>query len=167
MITGTARWYTIGSLIVTAVRTGLTSPVARYGMVPGEIAWDDCTCEGALYVTTPRIYRSELFPAEAEGPVGARCQAPYEVCEYTVCVLRCIPQPDGQDLAPLAAELDTAAGLLLQDATETMAAVMNLLCQRKDADDISDYFVTPAETAGPEGICGGFTLRVLVSLEIF
>lgn len=166
MITGTARWYTIGSLLVTAVRTGLTSSVARYGMVPGEIAWDDCHCDGALYVTTPRIYRSERFPAEAEGPVGARCQAPYEVCEYTVSVLRCAPQPEGQELSPDAVDLDTAAGLLLQDVTETMAAVMSLLCQRKDADDISDYFVTPAETAGPEGSCVGFTLRVLVSLEI-
>lgn len=166
MISGSARWYTLGTQIVSSVRTGLSSPVARWGQVPGEIAWDDCTCEGVLAVSLPRFFRSEDFPIEAEAPVGARCQAPYEVGEYTVAVLRCAPQPDGQDASPKADDLDTAAGLLLQDMAETMDAVMRLLCQLKDADTISDYLVTPAESAGPEGACLGFNLRVLVSLEV-
>jgi hypothetical protein len=166
MITGSARWYTVGAYLVDAVRGGLSSSVGRYGQVPGEIAWDDCTCEGMLAVSVPRVYRSEVFPAETEGPVGVRCQAPYEVAEYTVSVLRCAPQPDGQALAPGSSDLDTAAGLLLQDIAETVDALMPLLCGLKDTEVISDFMVTPAESAGPEGACVGFNLRVLVSLEV-
>jgi hypothetical protein len=165
VITGSARWYTVGARIVTAVRTGLSSSVARAGQVPGDIAWDECSCDGALYVTVPRVYLSEAFPAEQETPVGARCRAPYEVGEYTVSVVRCAPQPDGQDIAPFAADLDNAAGLLLQDIAETMDALAVLMCSMDDADEISDYLVTPAESAGPNGDCVGFTLRVLVALE--
>lgn len=165
MITGSSRWYVIGGQIVTAVKNGLTASVSRSGQVPGEIAWDEC-CEGQLAVSVPRVYRSELFPAEVDAPVGARCQAPYEVAEYTVSLLRCAPQPGPQDTAPSPADLDTSAGLLLQDMAETMQAVMYLLCQLKDADSISDYLVTPAEAAGPEGGCVGLVLRVLVALEI-
>lgn len=165
MIQGTARWYTVGSYLVNATRNGLSASVARAGQVPGEIAWDDCNCDGVLAVTTPRVFLSEDFPNEAEGTVGVKCTAPYQVGEFTVSVIRCAPQPDGQDLAPPADDLDSAAGLLLQDVAETMDAVSVLLCQLKDNDDISDYLITPAESAGPEGACVGFTLRVLVSLE--
>jgi hypothetical protein len=165
MITGTARWYTVGSRLVTATRAGLTAGVARAGQVPGEIAWDDCNCDGVLAVTMPRVFLSELFPDETEGPVGARCWAPYEVAEFTVAVVRCAPQPQGQKLSPPVADLDSAAGLLLQDIAETMDALSALMCQMKDADDVSDYLITPAESAGPEGACVGFSLRVLVSLE--
>jgi hypothetical protein len=165
MITGSDRWFVLGDSIVAAVRTGLSASVSRYGQVPGEIAWDEC-CEGQLAVSVPRIFRSELFPVETEGPVGARCQAPYEVAEFTVSVLRCAPQPEGQATSPAPDALDTAAGLLLQDMAETMQSVMYLLCQLKDADSISDYMVTPAEAAGPEGACVGLVLRVMISLEI-
>lgn len=165
MITGSDRWYTVGGHLVTSVRTGLTAGVARAGQVPGEIAWDNCTCEGVLAVSVPRIYLSESFPEETEVPVGVRCQAPYEVGEFTVSVIRCAPQPEGQDMAPEASDLDTAAGLLLQDMSETMDVLSVLLCQLKDADTISDFLITPAEAAGPEGACVGFNLRVLVCLE--
>lgn len=163
-LTGTGRWYTVGQYLVTAVTAGLTSSVGRAGQVPGEIAWDNCTCEGVLAVTVPRIYLAEEFPSEEEQPVGVRCQAPYEVGEFTVSVVRCAPQPDGDDLAPSAADLDAAAGLLLQDMTETMEAVSVLLCQLRDQEVIDDFMIAPAASAGPEGACVGFVLRVLVGL---
>lgn len=165
MITGSARWYTVGAHLVTGTYGGLTSKPARYGQVPGDIAWDDCNCAGLLAVTVPRIFLSEEFPEEAGAPVGALCQAPYEVGEFTVSVLRCAPQPEGQELSPDVNDLDTAAGLLLQDMAETMDAVSALLCGLKENDDISDYLITPAESAGPEGVCVGFTLRIRISLE--
>lgn len=163
-LTGTDRWYVLGSAIVAAVRAGVSASLSRYGQVPGEIAWDDCTCEGVLAVTVPRVYLSDVFPAETEGPVGVSCHAPYEVGEFTVSIIRCAPQPDGQDLAPDADDLDTAAGLLLQDMTETMAAVHDLLCGLSRDDTIDGFLVTPAESQGPEGACVGFTLRTLISL---
>jgi hypothetical protein len=155
----------VGSYLVTATRAGLSSTVARAGQVPGEIAWDDCNCDGVLAVTTPRVFLSENFPDEAEGTVGVRCQAPYEVGEFIVSVIRCVPSPEGQELSPSADDLDASAGLLLQDLSETMDAVSALMCQLKDDDHISDYLISPAQSAGPEGVCAGFTLRVLVSLE--
>lgn len=165
MITGPSRWYTVGAYLVTAVKDGLSVSVERYGQVPGDIAWDSCTCKGVLAVTVPRIYLSELFPDEAEAPVGALCQAPYEVGEFTVSVIRCAPSPEGQEMAPPAAALDTSAGILLKDMAETMDAVSALMCTLKESGTVSDYIVTPAESAGPEGGCVGFTLRVRVSLE--
>lgn len=167
MISGTSRWYTVGTAIVTAVRNALSTSVARWGMTSGDVAWDDCNCEGLLAVAVPRIYLAERFPEETEGPVGVRCQAPYEVAEMSISVLRCDPQPQGQDLSPLASLIDGAAAVRLKDTAETMDAVSVLLCQMKDADEISDFLVTPAEMAGPEGACVGFTLRVQVALERF
>lgn len=162
-LSGAGRWYTVGQHLVTATTAALTAPVARAGQVPGDIAWDNCTCEGVLAVTVPRIYYAEQFPAETERPVGVRCQAPYEVAEFTVSIIRCAPQPEG-DMAPSAADLDAAAGLLLQDMEETMNAVSVRLCQLQDQDTIDDFLVTPAASAGPEGACVGFVLRVLVCL---
>lgn len=165
MISGPTRWYDIGALLVTAVQTGLSNSVVRAGQVPGDIAWDDCDCGGVLAVTTPRIYLSEVFPQEAEGPIGSRCRAPYEVGEYTVSVIRCAPQPVGQDMAPSAARLDAASAILLRDMAESMDALASALCTLEDADSISDYFVTPVASAGPEGACVGFVARVLISLD--
>ncbi len=165
MITGSARWYTVGGYLVDAVRVGLSSGVARYGQVPGEIAWDNCTCEGVLAVAVPRVFLCEKFPEEAGENVSARCRAPYEVAELTVSVIRCAPNPDGTEAAPDATDLDAAAGLLLQDLAETMDAVSALLCSLLEADTISDYLITPGEAAGPEGGCVGFTLKVLIALD--
>jgi len=164
MISGSTRWYTVGGYLVNAVTGGLTIPVDRFGQVPGEIAWDEC-CDGLLAVSVPRTYFSEEFPAENETTVGVICQPPYEVGEFTVTVLRCAPQPTGQDVAPSADSLTAAAALLLQDMAETMDAVAAVLCTLKASDLISDYLMTPAEAAGPEGACVGFNLRVLVALE--
>lgn len=162
-LTGTDRWYVLGSALVTAALASLSASVSRSGMVPGDIVWDAC-CEGALMVSLPRIYRSETFPEEADGTVGVSCQAPYEVGEYTVSVIRCAPVPQGQDPAVPAGELDTSAGLLAQDMTETMTGLHQYLCGLKRDDEVDDFLVNPAETVGPEGDCVGFTLRVRIAL---
>lgn len=164
MISGPLRWYTVGGYIVQAVKDGLTVPVGRSGQVPGEIAWDEC-CDGLLAVTVPRVFLSETFPQETEFFVSPQCRAPYEVGDFTVSVLRCAPQNVGQDTAPSTLALESAAALLLQDMAESMDALMSVLCSLQNSDLISDYYVSPAESAGPEGACVGFTLRVLVNLE--
>ncbi|MER7488716.1 hypothetical protein ABTY20_22985 [Streptomyces sp. NPDC126497] len=163
MIAGAARWYTVGSRIVAAVRDGLSSKPSRVGLVPGEIAWDSCDCGGMLAVTLSRLYLSDAFPEETETVNGA-CQPPYEVGQYTVAVVRCAPNPDGIESAPAADELDAAAGLLLQDATEMLGAVATLLCRLKEGDEVLDYLVTPVEPVGPEGGCVGVNLTVRVCL---
>lgn len=163
MITGPVRWYTVGQHLVTSVRTALSSKPKRFGMVPGEIAWDSCDCGGMLAVSLSRLYLSESFPEESETVSGA-CQPPYEVGQFTVAVVRCAPNPDGTESAPKADELDTAAGLLLQDATQMLDAVAATMCRLKDGDDVLDYLVTPVEPVGPEGGCVGVNLTVRVCL---
>lgn len=164
MISGSSRWYTVGAYLVQAVRDGLTNEVGRYGQVPGEVAWDEC-CDGMLAVTVPRIYFSEEFPGEAEETTGVICQPPYEVADFSVTVLRCVAGPEAPEVTVPAADLNASAALLLQDMAETMDAVAALLCALKADDSISDYMLTPTESTGPEGLCVGLLLRVLVSLE--
>ena len=60
-LTGTDRWYVLGSALVTQARASLSASVSRSGMVPGDIVWDEC-CDGALMVSLPRLYRSETLP---------------------------------------------------------------------------------------------------------
>ena len=163
MITGAARWYTVGTHLVTAVRGGLTSKPKRVGQVPGEIAWDSCDCGGMLAVSLSRLYLADVFPEESETVNGA-CQPPYEVGQFTVAVVRCAPNPDGVEAAPPADELDTAAGLLLQDATEMLDSVSAALCRLRENDEVLDYLVTPVEPVGPEGGCVGVTLTARVCL---
>jgi hypothetical protein len=163
VITGTARWYTVGQNLVASVRTGLTSKPKRVGQVPGEIAWDSCDCGGMLAVSLSRLYLSDVFPEEAEAVNGA-CDPPYEVGQFTVAVVRCAPNPDGVESAPPAGELDAAAGLLLQDATEMLGSVSTTLCRLKHDDEVLDYLVTPVEPVGPEGGCVGVNLTVRVCL---
>jgi hypothetical protein len=163
VIEGKARWYTVGQNLVASVRTGLTSKPKRAGQVPGEIAWDSCDCGGMLAVSMTRLYLSETFPEESE-TVSGSCQPPYEVGQFTVAVIRCAPQPEGAETAPRADELDTAAGLLLQDATEMLDSVAALMCRLKNDDQVLDYLVTPVEPVGPEGTCVGVNLTVRVCL---
>ncbi|MFD8226844.1 hypothetical protein ACFV16_22030 [Streptomyces massasporeus] len=163
MIEGPARWYTVGQNLVSAVRMGLSSKPKRAGQVPGDIAWDSCDCGGMLAVSMTRLYLSEEFPEESEAVNGA-CQPPYEVGQFTVAVVRCAPNPDGSETAPRADELDTAAGLLLQDATEMLDAVSALMCRLRHDDQVLDYLITPAEPVGPEGGCVGVNLTVRVGL---
>lgn len=163
MIAGPGRWYTVGTHLVTAVRDGLSSKPGRAGQVPGEIAWDSCDCGGMLAVALSRLYLADVFPEETETSTGV-CQPPYEVGQFTVAVVRCAPNPDGVEAAPPADELDTAAGLLLQDATEMLDALASRLCALKEDDEVLDYLVTPVEPVGPEGGCVGVNVTVRVCL---
>lgn len=165
-LTGADRWYVLGQGLVQATRDALSASVERCGMVPGEIVWDDCNCGGVLMVSLPRMYRSEIFPEESEAPVGVSCHAPYEVAEYAVSVARCAPVPQGQDTSVPASDLDTTAGLLAQDMTESMAGLHRYLCGLQRDDTLDHFMVGPAETVGPEGDCVAFTLRVRVGLAV-
>jgi hypothetical protein len=163
MISGPARWWTVGKYIEQAAYDALSSKPGRRGLVPGEVAWDSCDGGGTLAVSVRRVYVSDVFPDEADNVTG-RCTSPYEVCEAVVSVIRCAPQPDGTSMAPASDDLEAAAGLMLQDIAEVMGALMVLTCHLHDAGEISDYLVSPAEAQGPEGGCVGFNLTVRVAL---
>lgn len=162
MITGPMKWYTVASVLEQAVYAGLTVAPTRHGVVPGAIAWDECDC-GMLAVSLNTVYLSEIFPNPVAQRVGA-CDAPYEVGEFVIQIVRCAPSPQGDDFAPSVADLDASAQEVLLDAYELLKAASVKLCQMNSARDISDFMLRPLTAQGPLGGCVGNELRVLVSL---
>ncbi len=162
MITGPMKWYTVASALEQAVYAGLTVKPTRHGVVPGAIAWDECDC-GMLAVSLSTIYLSEIFPNPVAQRVGA-CDAPYEVGEFVIQIVRCAPSPQADDFAPSVVDLDASAQEVLLDAYELLKAASVKLCQMNAARDISDFMLRPLTAQGPLGGCVGNELRVLVSL---
>jgi hypothetical protein len=162
VITGPLKWYTVASTLEQAVYAELTTKPDRHGVVPGAIAWDECDC-GLLAVSVARIFLTETFPDELSRRIGNACDAPYEVAELVIQVIRCVPGPDSAT-APTTVQLDASAQEILQDAYELLKAVSVKLCEMNRDRDIADFMVRPLTAQGPSGVCGGNELRAYVAL---
>ncbi|MEU9670405.1 hypothetical protein AB0E25_33495 [Streptomyces bobili] len=163
MITGELKWYTVAETLRAAVHAELTTEPARSSVVPGVIAWDECDC-GLLAVSVAQIYLTEQFPNPLAQRVGNGCDAPWEVAELVIQVVRCAPNPDDPMTAPTPAELAASAQEVLRDAYEMMRAASVKLCEMNAARDISDFMLRPLTAQGPAGGCVGNELRAYVSL---
>lgn len=163
MITGSSKWYTVAETLRLAVHAELTVKPDRSGVVPGAIAWDECDC-GLLAVSVARIFLTETFPDELSRRIGNACDAPYEVGEIVIQVVRCAPNPDDPLTAPTTAELDASAQEVLRDAYEMLRAASVTLCEMNAAREISDFMLRPLTAQGPSGGCVGNELRAYVSL---
>jgi hypothetical protein len=159
------KWYVLSAALRDAVYVALTDKPCRYGVVPGEAAWDDCTC-GMLTVAQVRTYVSDEFPLPLDAPVGIGCDGAYEVTEFLLTLLRCSPGPgDGpDDIAPSVEDLDTAAQAASRDGVEMLNAAVAELCTMKIDGDVEDFLVTELIAVGPQGDCTGSELRVTVAL---
>jgi len=162
MISGELKWYTVAERLRAAIHADLTVKPDRSGVIPGAIAWDACDC-GMLAVSVAQVYPSEDFPDPQTVKVGP-CDAPWEVGELVVQIVRCAPNAEGQDLSPTVAALDASAREVARDAYETLRAVSVALCQMDADREISDFLVRPQTAQGPEGGCVGSELRALVAL---
>lgn len=164
MITGDDRWYQVADRINTAIYAGLSVKPQRSGVVPGLVAWDDCTC-GILATTWAIIFGSDTFPQEQVYVTG-NCDTSWEVAEFAVQIIRCAPSPDGSQnqLAPTVAALALAAQQMAIDVTQSRRASSVLLCTMKDNNEIIDFIVNRHASLGPEGGCVGFELRMHVAL---
>lgn len=163
MITGELKWYTVATRLRDAVYAQLTTKPTRSGVVPGQIAWDECDC-GLLAVSVARIFLTEAFPDELSRRIGNACDAPYEVGEIVIQVVRCAPNPDDPLTAPTMAELDTSTQEVLTDAYEMLKGASVKLCQMNEARDIADFMLRPLTAQGPSGGCVGNELRAYVAL---
>lgn len=163
MITGPLKWYTVATRIRDAVYGELTIKPARYGVVPGTIAWDECDC-GLLAVSVNQIFLTETFPDQLTRRVGNACDAPYEVGEFVIQVIRCVPGASDQTIAPTVVELDASAQEVLRDAYEMLKGTSVLLCEMNRDREISDFMLRPLTAQGPTGVCGGHELRAYVAL---
>ena len=163
MITGELKWYTVASALEQAVYAELTTKPDRHSVVPGAIAWDACDC-GLLAVSVGQNFLTETFPDQLARKVGSACDAPYEVAELVIQVVRCAPNPDDPLTAPTTAELDASAQEVLRDAYEMLRATSVRLCQMNDDRDIADFMLRPLTAQGPAGGCVGNELRAYVAL---
>lgn len=162
MFSGPLKWYQLAETIRQAINSDLTVPVQRSGVVPGAIAWDECDC-GLLAVSVAQIYPTEAFPDLIQTVSGA-CDATREAAEIVIQVIRCAPQPEGQEMSPSVASLDASAQEILRDAWEIIEAARSVLCQMQADRDILEFLVRPLTSQGPNGACVGNELRVLVGL---
>lgn len=165
MITGDDRWFQVCTRVNSAVFAELSVKPCRSGIVPGLVAWDDCSC-GLLATTWAIIMASEVFPQEKIDVTG-NCDAPWEVMEIAVQVIRCAPSPpvtNSKQLAPSVKALSDTARQMDIDATQMTRAVSVLLCRMKEENEIVDFVVNRDSALGPEGGCVGSELRMLVAL---
>ncbi len=165
MINGSLKWYTLAKLCLDTAQASLSTAVQRATVVPGAIAWDACDC-GALYVSVGLVYPSENFPEQMTvADMATPCMAPYETGEIIVQIMRCAPQPQGQNLYPDAAAEDASAQVVRRDAYEVMQSVTALLCGLRDQDQIENFIIDVQAASGPGGGCVGTELRLRVGLD--
>jgi hypothetical protein len=166
VILGPLKWYDVAEALRSAAHDAMAAtpsgPPARSCVVPGSIAWDDCTC-GMLAVSVNRVYPSEPFPVQQTTVVSGQCTAAWQVAEIVIQAIRCAPQPEGQDLAPSCTALAASAVEINRDAHDVYSAVERALCQMRDT-DVVDYLISGQTFQGPAGGCVGSELRVLVGL---
>lgn len=168
---GPDAFYQIGSAILEGVEAALEDstggPVNRSGMVPGEVAWDECDC-GLLTGTLARTYRSDTFPQVTQAGVTSdlsACDPPWRVGELVLLVVRCAPVPAEGQLAPSAEALDAAAAVLVSDEYVLDTAARSRLCELRRDDQIIDFVMLGVSSVGPGGGCVGVQLRVHVAVE--
>jgi hypothetical protein len=167
MLAGPGAFHQIAGELLTAAAAALdSSPGGRPGracVVPGAIAWDDCTCEGGqLAVSVGRYYRSAAFPTEGAGPEP--CAVAFLAATILVQVIRCAPQPEGQATAPSCEALEAAAAQVSADAWLVREGVHCRLQELDDDEELEAYQLGGQPVVGPSGGCVGSELVVVVAL---
>lgn len=170
-LTGPLAFYTISKTLVVELMAAIAQqsvggPLSSGCVVPGAIAWDDCSC-GALYISTTNSFLSDNFP-DSLGPgtrPGAACELAWLVGDITIQVMRCMPQPEGRSISVECSKLESTAKTMLADAYVTLDTVTSVLCGLKEDDSIIDFSIGEETTQGPLGDCGGVELHAFVALE--
>lgn len=126
-------------------------------IVPGQIAWDNCDC-GQFAQTINSVASSRVFPTPASDAPTEPCGHPLAVVSVTVSLMRCIPGLDQSGNSPSVRSLLSAARVLEEDRQILRRSVGTHLKSLHDAYRILNYTVGVANSAGPEGQCGGVEL---------
>lgn len=143
----------------------------RMCITTGDIAWDECEC-GQLAISLTNQYETAEFPAPWSGEQNqgvGKCGPPLYAFQYTVSILRCSPQSDTQAPPPCSA-INAAARVTIEDAWAVRAGIMCCMCAGVRRDPTTGrkkferYWVGPQEEVGPEGMCQGSALTVVVGV---
>ena len=151
-LTGPTAFYDVMTTLVSALVADLATtgggPVERYGIVPGDIAWDDCC--GMLAMSLTRQFPSETFPQTASVvPRVTPCELPWLVGVVTMQVVRCAPTMDETGNPPTVDALDEAARLLVADMWVLHDTTRRTLCGMVEDDLIIDFLVGDVAAVGP------------------
>ena len=169
MLTGPTAFHAIAVRLRDAVRVSLatsaTGAPQRVVVMPGAIAWDNCETCGLLAVTVQRVYLADVFP-EPRISRDLPCDPAFEIADIIVQVIRCAPQPQGNDVSPSVAALEASALTTTSDAHLTLVGALCELRAMVDADDIVDYVIGEQLITGPAGACVGSQLTVTVGLDL-
>ena len=150
---------------ILACAAAVVTDVNRVGVVPVEIAWDDCQC-GQLAISEVDTYPSMDFPLD-EVNNQAECGEPWHVVQYTLSLTKCVPVPDSNGQAPSCSDLSAAAAVLSADKRAVRRAVLCCLTELYEENDgaepqIEAFQLGHSVTVGPEGACAGSELTVFV-----
>jgi hypothetical protein len=80
-------------------------------------------------------------------------------------LIRCSPQPQGQELAPAADLITDSAIAVLTDGWTVLSTAQCTLSDLKDDDTIVDYFVGAQTFVGPDGAIVGSELQVTIAVD--
>jgi hypothetical protein len=163
---GSLRWYTLASDLLTYVNAHMTTRFERVSIVPGLIAWDGCDC-GAIYLMVNQTFDCEDFPMQkVVNDLSMGCGAPYEASELVLQVMECAPTPQGNSNSTSVEAEDAAARLVRMDAYEARKYVREFLCTQRNNEEITDFIIDGQIVQGPSGGCVGTELRFRVGLDM-
>lgn len=142
----------------------------RKCVAPGsEVEWANC-CEdeGQLTVNLQNVFPSRNFPVPEPGPEN--CVTPYEVLNFEIQVIRCVPTGT-HTRGPTCDQLSQTAEMTFSDLMAMRAGVR---CCLQDTEGIEELASVPYFrwsfgehiSLGPEGGCVGSSLQVLVGIPI-
>lgn len=123
-------------------------------LVPGNIAYDACDCDGQLAFTILRIVPTVTYPIDASNSsIQGGCDAPAFFAECIASFSRCVPGMSNTGTAPSTAAL-FASALLFQGAQYGLRnGLTGFLCEEKRNYRIRDYRIGASIFPGPEGNC--------------
>ena len=148
-------------------------PDCRACVVPGEVAWDDCSnpCTGQgsggqLAVSVGRTYLSSNFPADDRTLLGAKtCVAPPNLAvEVIVTLLRCAPEPDVNGCPPSCEALAEAARVAHTDLVTIINALVCCLPDTTTGRNRRRFVMGAGRMLGPAGGCVGVEQRVTIAV---
>jgi hypothetical protein len=163
-LTGPDAFHRVAQVLVDAVAARLHPPPGRACVVPGEIAWDACDCDGMVAASVARLYLTSSFPAEASAGITSPCDAADLAADIVLEVVRCAPTPDAEGNPPGCAELTSAAVQVAIDAWEARLAAWCALRDLRTARRIEGFRVAAQPTLGPQGGCVATRLPVTVAV---
>lgn len=146
------------------LEAGLPTP-CRICVVPGQIAWDDCSDGGQLEIALDSVFYSTDFPQDTtvDTAVNSACGPGIVVASMTLSLMRCAPMPAGLTArAPTCEALEEAALLVARDNYVLRTSLLCCLKQLRDERIIVDSRLNAMTVGGPQGGCVGNSVVIFI-----